>query len=777
MKTTIQKQFNRCVALLLALLMTISLPITAFAVPEPDQSIPVEEDTMVAIENAALSGGENYTYSPPGEGDFLIESVNGALTITNDIPSITFGERTVSIPSFDYYKIVKPNGNVRFYQADVLKDPSQTNGFTYIALHIEDETTYWLHVHYLVETEGKMYNIKAPMTAEQFSYFTANAVQLCIGADEVSERLKSSERIHTRGTFVNQNVNGVDSANISATSTYALNPITPNSYDSYTNSDGIINSYVNNYFGEYYLEDDYTITDDPIVNIIPKELCFILGEHIYVGKEYGFFIRVMLDTLVPGDYAAEIFVFDIEHTIPSLPSIQTGIVRVEPLFQFRYRAAETANFGGTVDPTLSRVVLPHINYDYADYYLKDVGIKYTVENPTALNLGDNGYDPYEDDGAFLIQSRVYTSYTRIGEASANGWNDLAQFAVGWIPVVGNIASIVSYTCDLYEGIGEGLYFDTPIKVILQNQAETDTYPTNSTDQIAAQGNLLKTMCAQIKTDTDNPILIHVGGGNVEGHFLLARKSGSAYNKIRIITSISVGVVEKNRSFSGNTYLTEWGRATGTYDVGSYRLLDDITLNGGASVTVPANTQTNVVRITPKVSGSYKIFTSSHSGDPYFCITNATKGTATVAAFDDISLPNKNAMLTINLIAGDTYYLEAYHNEMPREYTLHMGYNPTSTQTLALGRTLTVTTTSNSYKMLKFTPTTSGYYEFLTNKTSGDPQMFLFSASGVLLNSDDDSGGSYNAWFDHYLVAGTTYYIAIQGYNGAATTCTVLAAQC
>ena len=44
-------------------------------------------------------------------------------------------------------------------------------------------------------------------------------------------------------------------------------------------------------------------------------------------------------------------------------------------------------------------------------------------------------------------------------------------------------------------------------------------------------------------------------------------------------------------------------------------------------------------------------------------------------------------------------------------------------------------------------------------------MFLFTANGVLLNSDDDSGGNLNSWLKNYLIAGTTYYVAVQGYNG------------
>ena len=75
------------------------------------------------------------------------------------------------------------------------------------------------------------------------------------------------------------------------------------------------------YFKDYHL-DDMIITDDPIVQIVPKELFFIQGEHLYMGKEYGFFVNTV--KTIGGDSYADVLVFDIYGRRPSFPSHTTG---------------------------------------------------------------------------------------------------------------------------------------------------------------------------------------------------------------------------------------------------------------------------------------------------------------------------------------------------------------------------------------------------------------------------------------------------------------------
>lgn len=759
-------------SLFLVLVFLLSTVTTTFAVSNSELAT-TGDATLSEIDTELLSNDGSYSYTAPDDGSFLIENVIGAISVSDGIATIEFDDRTVSIPSFAYYKILDPSGSLRFYQADVLKDPDQAGDFVYIGLYLENESDYSIHVNYW-DTENKLYNIIISLTQAQFLFFTEDAATITLGSDAVSKRLKDSYRVHTHGSFDNQAVN--NSGNSASPAPLALNAIAANSYDTYTNSDGIIHSYVSDYFGEYLLDDGQTITDDPIVRIIPKDLCFILGEHIYVGKEYGFFIRVKMDTIIPSDYAVDVLVFDITHSAPSFTTSETGSSKITPLFQYIYRAANADSLVSSVDPSLTRVVFPHLHYDYAEYFLKDVGFKFSIDNPTALNPGDVGYVASEDNGAFMIQTRLNVSGVGPKKSNNSFAADTAIFTLGFVPYVGTGLSVLSYAHDVYNGFGNGNYFYSRSEQISNNEANINTLKTNSTDQIAAYGNLIKSLSVKLDSDDTKPRLIHVDGGYVEAKYVIARKTGSTYNKLRVVTSISVSIVEDNTSSvlgfeSGD--VEEYGRGTGTYETGAYRRLGNVSLNGGASASVYANSQTNVIKIVPKVTGSYKISTYSGVGDPNFRITNATTGAAAIAATDDIDgANNRNATLTLNLISGNVYYLEAFRYGTPYAYSIRMGYNPSTTKVLTLGQPYSMSTSNDSYQMLKFTPTTSGYYIFSTNRTSGDPQIFLFSTNGALLDSDDDGGESLNALLEYYLMAGNTYYLAVQGVNGNSTTVVV-----
>ena len=223
----------------------------------------------------------------------------------------------------------------------------------------------------------------------------------------------------------------------------------------------------------------------------------------------------------------------------------------------------------------------------------------------------------------------------------------------------------------------------------------------------------------------------VDGGYAEAKYVIARKSGSTNNKMRVTTSISIDIIADNTSkvlWIEKGEITGYGRATGTYETGNYKRLSNYSVNGTASCAVEAGSQRKIIRIIPRVSGSYKIWTLSTHGDPNFSIVNATKRTGITSATDDKNYPtDKNAELTINLVAGNVYYIEAFNYNSAYSYTLMISYTPSTTTTLALNNPYAVLTTNDSYQMLKFTPTATGQYQFSTNKTSGDPQIFLYSS--------------------------------------------------
>ena len=764
MKKLISVLASICIMLSICLVPTTVIADAASVSPKVEES-----DYVAVLENEGSSGQSGYTYNAPEPGEFLIENAFGTISIADGTPVLQFAGYTVTMPSVDYYKIVDNNGNLRYYQADVLINQTIVGNFVYIAIYVENGIDYTLHIQYMIETGEKMYNTVVPLSAEQYAYFDQISISFCVGDEDISDRLKLSARIYTYGSF-EQNV---------ATFAYnsvepmALNPIVENTYDSYTNDDGIIKTYVSDYFGQSHIKNGY-ITDDAIVNIIPKALCFVPGEHIYVGKEYGFFIRVVTDSLFLNDFAVDVLVFDITHTSPSFPSDTIGSTKIEPLFQYKYRATSGNSTG--FDPSLSQIVYPHTHYDYLEYLLSETGFKVTLNNVDELNPGDVGYEPLEDSGAFITVTQLITHGVGAKARGGSVVRDTALFTFGFIPVVGQVLSTATYLHDLHNGFGNGAYLYTRDAADEDDPyGEIQAYETNNTDQISVRGNLIKALSTRSISNPNDPEFIPVGG-SVEAKYVISRKSGSTNNKIRITTSVSVSVVEDNSQiinfpFGLGTLMTgdivEYGRATGTYETGDYKRLNDITPRGFLNITIPAGTQRYIIKMTAVVGGSYKIITSGSSGDPHFYITNATKGTSTIAATDDISSMDRNAELIIDLIAGDVYYIEAFNYNQYHSYTLRIGCNPMSNETMTVDIPYYVSVPAGVYHVVKFTPTENGYYEIRTNKTHGDPMLFVFMSSGGLLASDDDSGGGFDACIDIYLTAGVTFYIVVHEFHGYA----------
>lgn len=86
-----------------------------------------------------------------------------------------------------------------------------------------------------------------------------------------------------------------------------------NAYDKYTDYDKYIDEYEEIYKNKvhtfYGFGLNISVSDDPIINIIPKQLFVARGTYSYIGKEYGFYVKTVQDYSVIGgrvDYYNEI---------------------------------------------------------------------------------------------------------------------------------------------------------------------------------------------------------------------------------------------------------------------------------------------------------------------------------------------------------------------------------------------------------------------------------------------------------------------------------------
>lgn len=723
-----------------------------------------------ALQN--LDNMENYHYTKTKEPEFLIKDVDGSISIKENVV-ISFEGTSIILPNFNYYRILDMNNETRFYQADTIVENETYGAFVYIGIFLPsievNEDHYVMYLQYGVEETLTLNNIKILLSELEFSYFASMAEPFVLGNDDLSERLKVSGKAYQNGAYEEKVAKEVP-----VMQPMAMNNIEPNSYDSYTNSNGIILDYVNTYFGKHELRDG-TYTDDSIVQIVPKDLCFIPGEHFYVGKEYGFFIKVMTDHMSQWDYAVDIFVFDIQNVIPFFPSNPTGSTRITPLFQYRYKAADKDRRGGdwtNFDSNLTRIVFRHLEYDYAEYFMNDIGFRHSLINPTLLNPGDEGYNANADDGAFIIQTRYNSGGVGLKRKGGSFSNDTIIFGLGFVPYVSAAVNIYSYVYNLYEGFGskEAYFYKEEIS-ISDNEVNIDTYETNNTDQITVRKALIKSMTSTQKADIDKPRLIHVGGGYAECKYVVARASNSTYNKIQVVTSISANILEDNTSrfwlfgWREEGEVVNYGRATGTYYASNYQRMNDVKVSGQDSFDIKAGPEHKILKFAPSISGLYRFETISTNGDPNFSITDATTKVETPAIDDLDGANNRNARLDMQLTAGHIYYIDAFSYNSSYGYSLSVGYKPESSLSITRDSNNPCSVDKEAYKLYKFVPTTTGFYDIFTIKQSGDPYLFLFDSSGKKLKENDDGLGNLNSLITHYLYANTTYYIAIQGYKG------------
>ena len=735
------------------------------------ETVEDKENTIRNDEVAVSLGDTSYQYYAPQTASFFLEAVEGVAFFNEDAIIISYNGVELIIPDFDFYRLLDTQDEVMFYQADVAKDTSQNESYAYVAATPNMYGKYELKVHYGVKENLTLYIIRASLTDEMLHFIDAKSNDLHICDDEISERLKASSKAYMQGMPKNFESEQTFDANRAATC--ALNAIKEYTYDSYTDTDENIYLYsTKTKLMPTENSDGYTI-DDRIVRIVPKELFFIAGEHFYIGREYGFFVKVVTQMAFGVSYEADVLVFDVYNAAPSFPNNPTGTCKITPKFNWRYTVLEKSfSDWYNIDPSLSQLVTVAIGYDQAELFLDDIGIKVSLENPDALNEGDIGYIAEEDDGAFIIQSRVNVKGVGLKKKGQSFLADTVGFAFGYVPIVGDVLSALSYVTDLYNGFGRNGYLYSRDVTMSNNEANIQTYETNNTDQIRVRNHLIKSEAVTIKSNSSSPRLINVGG-YAEFKYVVARRSNSDYNKFRIVTSISANALEDNTT---RYWLFTWiedgeaknfGRTTGTYETSIYQRLNTVNFNnGGTTVSVPASKYKLMIKYVPKIGGTYRLETISSIGDPNFCIRNATRNTDEVYAIDNII--GRNARLIIDLIAGDIYYITAMNDDRKYGYSLRIGFEPASSNSMFKDNPYNMNISANSYMMAKFSPTATGYYDFYTQLTLGDPFINLFDENGNLMASDDDALGSLNSLIRAYLIAGNTYFLAGQGYNGKAS---------
>lgn len=150
--------------------------------------------------------------------------------------------------------------------------------------------------------------------------------------------------------------------------------------------------------------------------------------------------------------------------------------------------------------------------------------------------------------------------------------------------------------------------------------------------------------------------------------------------------------------------------------------------------------------------------------------------------DDDSGVGRNASVKMRFEANKEYYAEvsSYQDALIPNYTLSLteagtsagdAYESDNTYSTAKGIIAGETQAHSIHAAgdvdwVKFRPIQSGTYQI---QTSGDADMklYLYSASGTLITSDDDSGVGVNARISTNFNANTDYYIKASAYSSSA----------
>ena len=409
--------------------------------------------------------------------------------------------------------------------------------------------------------------------------------------------------------------------------------------------------------------------DNAIVQIVPKELFNLVGDHLYIGKEYGFFIHT--EELKPyPNKVSTVLIFDIIMENLDLNN-DSGIVKVtvEPIIQREFvylsKSQNRYFFRDTTHGSLSGFeehyeitedyVIPHffcavvspnddfvgVDYPMDTYYLKDISYAVNLMNEQSSNAGMPDYDRTKDTGSYI----TYFDYTyegitwKNGELSTETKYDFGAEMVSMglsvgkavlknIPVLGQIVSVtdmlmsvVGTTKTIAHYGYERENFLKKSEVSINNGKISGThYYANRDDQIEHYGNIAKSAITIIKTTKDGDSIWYKNGNKATGYFKIGHSAlGLATpDHTRLIRQIGLTVVSKDG--------TEVDTQTSHYN---YMLrqpvAETLDINKKGTVRLLDNGE-NYFSFAPQYSSKYKLSVGTGQDIQVFVNGNLINGT-------------------------------------------------------------------------------------------------------------------------------------------------------
>lgn len=390
--------------------------------------------------------------------------------------------------------------------------------------------------------------------------------------------------------------------------------ITQGMYDDYTDTDYLLNStsqviteYSTN-LSLYKSSSNINVNDgvlnatilgdDTIVKIIPKELFMMVGDHLYIGKEYGFFVNTIAQSDNSNNRRITAMVFDITTNNDLIETVDNFIIGLTPIFQYEYvyltegeslfyisSMENKENHNRLVSYSITEpVVIPTafvnssgttIVYEMVDkFYIKDICFTAQILNEQALNQNDSNYNSIQDNGTFF--TAVDYSYNGISKfviepttaqqvifgldtvSVALGITSLVVPDFGLLGLLSTVLSASSYAYNLtttnYEILMQG---QSDFEAINSGQLTTKRLYTTRSSQITQYGGLVK--AAGVCVNSNGKDSIWYGTNSNATAYFTVSNTGDEY--ARYYREIGLQVVDKDgnqKSISNSIYQFSYG---------------------------------------------------------------------------------------------------------------------------------------------------------------------------------------------------------------------------
>ncbi len=239
------------------------------------------------------------------------------------------------------------------------------------------------------------------------------------------------------------------------------------------------------------------------------------------------------------------------------------------------------------------------------------------------------------------------------------------------------------------------------------------------------------------------------------------------------------LISYTASSSGTYYLgaSDYSSGTGSYSVSASAVTtDDYAANSSTSgrVTVGSSTTGRIetsgdhdwFAVTLTAGQSYQFGLTSTSLDSYLRLYS---GSGSLITYSDDSNGSLNSLITYTATSSGTYYLDAAdYSSGTGSYTVSAATttiddyaaNTSTTGRVTVGSSSTGRIeTSGDSDWFAVTLTAGQSYQFRLMSTGlTDAYLRLYSSSGTLITSDNDSGGGTNALISYTATSGGTYYL-------------------